>query len=1080
MKIKLLLFAAIIFASFTTISGQDKITLTTEKSLNSYFDFYLEFASNAWIDWNENGIIDAGEELNPGNQFFELQNQNIILYGDVEYVSFYGCQIKNIDISENPVLEALTIIENQVEITNLNLQSNSLASIQIFDSEVPLLDLSLVPNLANLSLIGVSSLSSIDLSNSSLYYLQLIALPSLSSINLSNANNLKELGLIELSHLSSLDITMLDDLEELSIVDLPSLNSIDISNLNNLTFLELFELPNITNVDVSNMENLESFHIGEMPITSIDLTKNLYLESLGLYDLPLASLDISKNRELNFLGIVDIPVNALDFTNNVNVWELRLEGLDVEVIDLSALGNLSSLFLRDLSIKELDLTNNTLLNRLDLTSLEIETLDLSQNINLEFLYINRSFSGGMPFTSPAVKDKKIYKDVKNIEIINNLKLKSGGLAKTSKLTTLDLSSNVGLRTLYLENMRLDNYDISKNIILSDVTIENCALKSIDISNNTELEYLILSDNELKSLDVSSNSNLKYRLNIENNDFDACALNRIIDDLPLGAYYNYFLSSGNPGALTANTHILTAKGWDVDVAGDGTGCIPDEYVVFTTGKPVGQTVKLKVEFDTEAWVDLNGNGKKDLDEYLYNFVETEFEITSQTLTIYGDVIRLEIESEEITEIDLSNNPKLNTLYCGDNKISSLDLSVNSNLYELSATYNDISSIILPESSYVLDYVLSYNKLTELDLRVNLFGQLYINNNSFSDCELNDLMRHLSNNYESGMELNIRNNPGTATSNTIEYSAFDWELMGVGDGSGCPNSNRISLQTDKEVGEKIKIYLEYDGDASIDINMDGIIELGENIESNELEFDIISPVFTIYGNVKVLHCSDEQLINVDFTHSTTIEEIDISNNEIEVLNLKNIYTLEQLYASNNQLNNIDVEGANNLKALDLENNYLSTIDIDSNEKLTFLSIKNNLFDACSLNDLYISLPENENSNNRIFVEGNPGALTSTTQIAVDNDWEIDVAGDGSGCVGVRIDYKKTANLTIYPNPAKDYLVIENNNTKLIDGQLLQIIDMQGVVHLSERLYNSNSTINISSLSGGIYFVKVGTEINKLIVK
>ena len=65
-----------------------------------------------------------------------------------------------------------------------------------------------------------------------------------------------------------------------------------------------------------------------------------------------------------------------------------------------------------------------------------------------------------------------------------------------------------------------------------------------------------------------------------------------------------------------------------------------------------------------------------------------------------------------------------------------------------------------------------------------------------------------------------------------------------------------------------------------------------------------------------------------------------------------------------------------------------------------------------------------------------------------------------------------ILIYPNPAKDYITIEGNDLKS------PIIIMN---NLGQIVFNEKSNrINISNLSKGIYFIKIGINTQKLIIE
>ena len=71
---------------------------------------------------------------------------------------------------------------------------------------------------------------------------------------------------------------------------------------------------------------------------------------------------------------------------------------------------------------------------------------------------------------------------------------------------------------------------------------------------------------------------------------------------------------------------------------------------------------------------------------------------------------------------------------------------------------------------------------------------------------------------------------------------------------------------------------------------------------------------------------------------------------------------------------------------------------------------------------------------------------------------------------VDYQE---LTIYPNPAKDVLRINN----LTDNQLVTIYSINGAV-VKKIIASGDTEIDISNLNAGIYIIGVGNEFSKFI--
>jgi hypothetical protein len=80
------------------------------------------------------------------------------------------------------------------------------------------------------------------------------------------------------------------------------------------------------------------------------------------------------------------------------------------------------------------------------------------------------------------------------------------------------------------------------------------------------------------------------------------------------------------------------------------------------------------------------------------------------------------------------------------------------------------------------------------------------------------------------------------------------------------------------------------------------------------------------------------------------------------------------------------------------------------------------------------------------------------------------------------KEDAEFLIYPNPASDVVSIQRLNA--IETQTFRITDLSGKEVFEGNLFNGKSTVDISHLNSGIYFILVGTaseaSVYKLLIK
>lgn len=95
------------------------------------------------------------------------------------------------------------------------------------------------------------------------------------------------------------------------------------------------------------------------------------------------------------------------------------------------------------------------------------------------------------------------------------------------LTSIDVSSNVNLKSLYCNSNQLTSLDISQNILLEELYCIGNQLTSLDLRNNINLTAINCGRNQLTTLDLNNNTNLSMLfchgnqltdLNMENNPY----------------------------------------------------------------------------------------------------------------------------------------------------------------------------------------------------------------------------------------------------------------------------------------------------------------------------------------------------------------------------------------------------------------------------------------------------------------------------------------------------------------------------------------------------------------------------------
>ena len=262
----------------------------------------------------EQALIDLGYDSGPLDDCVPTSNINTIL--DLNVI---GKGIND-----------LTGIEDFVDLVNLNVSDNNLAS----------LDISSLPNLVTLNY-RQNILTSLDLSQN----IQLTHLYSrqnqLTSLDVSQNGQLTYLDCGQ-NQLTSLDVSQNTQLSYLQTSD-NQLSTIDLSQ--NTLLIDLYADNNqITSIDISNNTNLVTVAFNGNPLGSIDLSNNILLETLFLDFTSIVSLDLSQNSQLVDLYASNNPLTQfpIGIENIQTLSQLYLSDCNLSGCWPTDLGNLCS------------------------------------------------------------------------------------------------------------------------------------------------------------------------------------------------------------------------------------------------------------------------------------------------------------------------------------------------------------------------------------------------------------------------------------------------------------------------------------------------------------------------------------------------------------------------------------------------------------------------------------------------------------------------------------------------------------------------------------------------------------------
>jgi hypothetical protein len=116
---------------------------------------------------------------------------------------------------------------------------------------------------------------------------------------------------------------------------------------------------------------------------------------------------------------------------------------------------------------------------------DLTSIDVTQNIELRNLRLDDNM-------------------LSEIDVSQNTQLRGLVLFDNPNITVLDLTNNPDLQTLQASEMNLGTLDLSQNTLLRSLALENCNISTINLTNNTALRTLFLNDNPILELDLTLN------------------------------------------------------------------------------------------------------------------------------------------------------------------------------------------------------------------------------------------------------------------------------------------------------------------------------------------------------------------------------------------------------------------------------------------------------------------------------------------------------------------------------------------------------------------------------------------------
>ncbi|KIA97787.1 hypothetical protein OA93_12460 [Flavobacterium sp. KMS] len=572
--------------------------------------------------------------------------------------------------------------------------------------------------------------------------------------------------------------------------------------------------------------------------------------------------------------------------------------------------------------------------------------------------------------------------IQDFESLESLICKGTGFSSASggngKLTTLNVSKNLNLKTLDVSANQLTSLDVSKNTALTSLDFSANKIPAINLTNNTKLTALTFNYNQIKGIDVTKN------LALEKLEFTTTLVSAI--DLSQNTALTYLRCVDNSGITTIDvSKNINLIYLEVSLLKLASLNVSKNTNLLTINCYSNQIASL----DVSTNINLNSLNCSDN------------QLTTLDISTNLNLHTLSVFKNQLTTLDVSKNTKLTGIICNSNKLTSLDVSKNTQLsnfgcatnqlkslnlkngnnsamkgYSIILTQNpDLSCIAVDDVAYANTnwtdqkdretYFSSYDcatvtqisdptfedKLIAMGIDTDTKNGLVLNSSIAAITSLDissssivnldgiqgfkalttlnasgNLLKKIDLSKNSVLTtLNTLNNPTLTCIQVADLAiAATWNTTKDATTNFNLDCNFYTLIPDSKFEDKL-IALNIDRDGKNGKVKTENIESVTKLDVSNLDITDLTGIQD-FKNLKTLYCNGSNSFNVS---TGKLTKLDVSKNLM----------LTELNCSYNQLTNLDVSKNLSLGVLYLNNNKFTEINFSANKNLTTLICSNN---------------------------------------------------------------------------------------------------------------------------------------------
>ena len=499
-------------------------------------------------------------------------------------------------------------------------------------------------------------------------------------------------------------------------------------------------------------------------------------------------------------------------------------------------------------------------------------------------------------------------------------------------------------------------DLDQNGYLSEYEAQRRGalnLQGKGIRNLKGIEYfedltrLNCQDNNLTELDLSNNKGIKG-VYLYGNNICGEAMDRFIESLPnrpssdKGSLFVICDGKSLDNVMT-NLQVDAAKdkGWNAfKSTNDGASW------VFYAGEDVGFAID-EQHFPDENFRAYIQSNAIDKDENGYLSVSERLNVKKMRIPEMGiasvmgikyfpDMEELDCRSNQLTSLDLQNNPKLKKLYCKYNQLTYLNISQNEALELLSSSHNQLNQLTLENNPNLRTIYIQKNKIRGENM-TRLVNSLPIQ----SSDDPGSLYVFYEEDENIGNDMTYSQMAMAVDRNWRIYRTTDdsdWTIVSL-------SNLGVPVDEDNFPDEVYRDYVK-----TFDTDNNGALSDEERAVVTEM--NVIGNVADLTGienftALKTLEVQNQQLTQLDVSKLTELETLACGGNQLTSLNVSENKKLKSLGCGNNQMETIlGLSECTALEELWCDNNQLTTLDLSKNTALATLSCTDNQLTSLDL--------------------------------------------------------------------------------------------------------------------------------------